>query len=76
VSCALRRVVSIMIRPGLGPSFREAGKDAVEDTEADDAVAERLVRSIAFGGILPLQAVADDVDDSAKRNARGGEAPV
>ena len=52
----------------LGAFSREPREDAVEDAgpaPADEAVVERLVRTIALRRVFPLQAVADHVDDPA-----------
>lgn len=51
-----------------GPLAGKAGEDAVKHPEpapADETVVERLVRAVAFGRVLPLQAVLDDIDDAA-----------
>lgn len=47
---------------------RRSGKDAREHAEAapvHEAIVERLVWAIARRRILPLQPIADDVDDAA-----------
>ena len=47
---------------------REGREDSIEDAQlapADEAVVERLVRPIGLGRILPLQTVADHVDNPA-----------
>ena len=52
----------------LGTLAREAREDSIEDAQsapADEAVVERFVRPLGFGRILPLQAVADHVDNAA-----------
>lgn len=62
----MRRVDHDALR--LGSLAGEPCEDAVEDAEpapADEAVVERLVGTVALGRVLPLQAVADDVDDPA-----------
>lgn len=46
----------------------KAGEDAVEhphQAPADEAIVERLVRAIAGRRVLPLETVADHVDDAA-----------
>ena len=46
---------------------RETGKDAVKDTNlrpADEAIVECLVRPVALRCVLPLQAIADHIDDA------------
>ena len=46
----------------------EGGEDAIEHVEPAppfEAIAERLVGTIARRRVLPLQPVADDVDDPA-----------
>src|SRR5947209_2752505 len=51
---------------------RQGCEDACEYTEpapTDEAVVQRLVRAIAGGCILPLQAISDDVDDPADHPA-------
>jgi hypothetical protein len=51
-----------------------AGKsreDAIEDAgpaPADEAIVERLVPTEALRGVLPLQAVANDIDDPTYRD--------
>lgn len=53
---------------GLRPLTGEPREYAVEDAEpapADEAVLERLVRTIAGGRVLPLKPVADHIDDTA-----------
>jgi len=46
----------------------KAGEDVVENTQPtppDEAAVERLVRAVAGWRVLPLQSVADHVDDAA-----------
>ena len=53
-------------------SICQGRKDAREHPEAapaDEPVAERLVRPVAARCVLPLQPVADDVDDAADHPA-------
>ena len=53
---------------GFRPFTGKPGEDAVEDTQpapADKAVVERLVRAVTSRCVLPLQSVADHVDDAA-----------
>ena len=57
---------------GFWAAARERFEDAVEDAEpapADEAVVERLMRAIAERRVLPLQAVADHIDDAADNPA-------
>ena len=47
---------------------RQAGKDAVENSEpapSDEPIIERLVGTITLRSVLPLQAIADDIDNAA-----------
>lgn len=46
----------------------KCGEDAIEDLKpapADEAIVKRLVWPVAFGRVLPLQAVLDDIDNAA-----------
>jgi hypothetical protein len=57
---------------GFWPFAGEPGEDAVEDAEpapANEAVVERLVRTLASRRVLPLETVADHVDDAAHHPA-------
>jgi len=62
----MRRVDHDAFRPGA--LAREGGEDAIEDAQpapADEAVVQRLVRPVGFGRILPLQTIADHVNNAA-----------
>lgn len=53
---------------GLWPVRRKAGENPVEHAEpapADEPVVQRLVWAITLRRVLPLQAVANDIDDAA-----------
>src|SRR5690606_22824401 len=53
---------------GPWPFAGEPREDAVENaqpTPADEAVVECLVRAIASRRVLPLEAIADHIDDAA-----------
>lgn len=53
---------------GFRPFARKPRKDTVENTEAapaDEAVIERLVRTVVSRRFLPLQPVPDHIDDAA-----------
>ena len=57
-----------MIRSGFGLCDGESGENAVEHTEpapADETIVKRLVRAVIVGRVLPLQPVADHIDDAA-----------
>lgn len=59
----------LLRRPGFG---REGGENALEHpypTSTYEPVIERFIRPVAVGRILPLQAVADHVDDLADHAA-------
>ena len=46
---------------------RQAGKDAVENSKpapSDEPVIERLMGTITLRSVLPLQAIADDIDNA------------
>jgi hypothetical protein len=56
----------------LRPLAGETREDAVEHPHAapaDEAVVQRLMRPVALGRVLPLQAVLDHVDDAAHHAA-------
>lgn len=62
---------------GSGPFASQPCEDAVENAQpapADKAVVECLMRAVVLGRILPLQAVADDIDDPAhhRRSSTSG----
>lgn len=55
---------------GFRPFASQPGEDAVEHhhpAPADEAVVQRLVRTVVLGRILPLQAVLDDIANPAHR---------
>lgn len=57
-----------MMRSGFGPFSGKPCEDAVEhahQTPADETVVERLVWAVGSRRVLPLQPVADYVDDAA-----------
>ncbi len=69
---AFRWVASIMIRSGFGPFAGQRGEDPVEHAQsapAHEAVVERLVWTIPFWSVFPLQAVADYIDDPAHNSS-------
>ena len=68
VRWAFRWVASIMMRSGFGPSPASPAKmrsNTPHAAPADEAVVQRLVRTIALWRIFPLQAMLDHVDDAA-----------
>ena len=53
---------------GPWPLAGERRENAIKDAEpapAHEAIVERLVRPVTLGRVLPLQAVADHIDDAA-----------
>ena len=70
---AFKCVESIMMRWGLGPRLASAAKMRSKTPSrlpADEMGVKRLLRPVAFGSVLPLQAVPEHIDNAAD-DARG-----